>query len=53
MNGLYEEFDYDKSEWDNIPVIIPRFVLFLSKHLGALIRHLGIIAEEGTTAQLR
>ena len=53
MNGLYEEFDYDKSEWDNIPVIIPRFVIFLSKHLAALIRHLGILVEEETTVQLR
>ena len=49
----YEAFDYDKSEWDNIPVILPRFVIFLSKHLGALIRHLGIEAQAETTAQLR
>lgn len=32
----YSEFSYDKSEWDNIPTIIPRFTLFLSKHLQAL-----------------
>lgn len=32
----YQEFQYDKTEWDNIPTILPRFILFLSKHLEAL-----------------
>ena len=33
---MYKEFDYDTSEWDNIPTIIPRFVSFISKHMEAL-----------------
>lgn len=33
---IYREFDYDKSEWDNIPSIIPRFVTFISKHMESL-----------------
>ena len=33
----YEEFEYDKNQWDNIPSIIPKFVLFMSKHLEALV----------------
>lgn len=33
---IYKEFDYDKTEWDNIPSIIPRFVTFMSKHLEEL-----------------
>lgn len=33
---VYEEFNYDKAEWANIPSIIPRFITFMSKHLEAL-----------------
>lgn len=33
---IYKEFDYDKTEWDNIPSIIPRFVTFISKHMESL-----------------
>ena len=33
---IYKEFDYDKTEWDNIPSLIPRFVTFLSKHMESL-----------------
>jgi len=33
---LYKEFDYDQSEWDNIPTILPRFITFMSKHIEAL-----------------
>ena len=33
---IYQEFEYDKNQWDNIPSIIPKFVLFMSKHLEGL-----------------
>ncbi len=33
----YKEFSYNRNQWDNIPPIIPKFVLFLSKHLEALV----------------
>jgi hypothetical protein len=33
---IYKEFDYDQTEWDNIPTILPRFITFMSKHLEAL-----------------
>ena len=32
----YVEFAYDRSEWDNIPYIISKFITFISKHLEAL-----------------
>ena len=32
----YNEFEYDKSEWDNIPTIISKFITFMSKHIEAL-----------------
>jgi hypothetical protein len=34
---MYKEFEYDRNEWDNIPTIVPRFVLFMSKHLDAIV----------------
>lgn len=32
----YSEFKYDKTEWDNIPILIPRFIVYISKNLEAL-----------------
>ena len=50
---LYEEVDYDKSEWDNIPWIIPRYCIHLSKHLESLTEHYRIKCTEETTKELR
>lgn len=49
----YKEFDYDKGEWDNIPIIIPRFSLYLSKHMEALSGKCRSKFNEETTAHLR
>lgn len=30
---LYKDFQYQRHEWDNIPVIVPRFIIYLSKYV--------------------
>lgn len=29
----YNKFAYEKHEWDNIPTIVPRYVIYLSKYV--------------------
>jgi hypothetical protein len=33
---LYKDFQYQRHEWDNIPVIVPRFIIYLSKYIKGL-----------------
>ena len=49
----YSEFEYDKSEWDNIPMIIPRFTVFISKNLESLSQKCKEKFNEETTESLR
>lgn len=49
----YKEVEYEKREWDNIPMVIPRFCIHLSKHVEALTYHYRQRCEEETTADLR
>jgi len=32
----FNEFVYSKHEWDNIPVIVPRYLIYLSKYIRGL-----------------
>jgi predicted transcriptional regulator len=50
---VYRDATYEKREWDNIPMVIPRFCIHLSKHLEALVSHCKTRSEEETTADLR
>lgn len=50
---MYRDVPYEKREWDNIPMVIPRFCIHLSKHLEALASHCKARSEEETTADLR
>lgn len=38
----YEKFSYSKNEWDNIPGIVPRFTIYMSKYIEGLS---GVCAE--------
>jgi organic radical activating enzyme len=49
----YKEFEYDRNEWDNIPTIIPRFVLFMSKHLEAIVDKWGEKFNQISTPDLQ
>ena len=33
---IYNHFAYQKHEWDNIPGIVPRYVIYLSKYISGL-----------------
>ena len=35
----YKEVEFEKSEWDNIPWVIPRYCIHLQKHMQALTLH--------------
>jgi len=32
----YNVFAYEKHEWDNIPSIVPRYVIYLSKYMAGI-----------------
>ena len=34
---VYNKFAYEKHEWDNIPGIVPRYVIYLSKYMMGLV----------------
>lgn len=49
----YEEFKYPLNEWDNIPPIIPRFILIMNQHLKAIVHKWREKFKEETTIDLR
>jgi hypothetical protein len=49
----YKEFSYKKEEWDNIPIIITKFILFLSRNMEALSQKWKDKFTEETTESLR
>lgn len=32
----YNKFAYEKHEWDNIPAIVPRYVIYIAKYMEGL-----------------
>ena len=54
LNALrYKIFLYDKSEWDNVPQVIPRFSFHLQRYLKELSAFCYEKSLEETTAHLR
>ena len=49
----YKEFEYDISEWDNIPLIIPWFIVFLSRHLEAVVWHCWHVSQKESVEVLK
>ncbi|CAI2384925.1 unnamed protein product [Moneuplotes crassus] len=49
----YVEFKYPLNEWDNVPPIIPRFVLRMNQHLKAIVHKCKEKFNEETTKDLR
>lgn len=49
----YTELTYAKSEWDNIPIILTRFIMYLSRNLEALSHKCKNKFSEETTESLR
>ena len=49
----YAPVGYHKHEWDNIPPVVPKFVIHLSKYVEAMSKHAHSRSLEETTAELR
>ena len=49
----YERFHYPLNEWDNIPPILPRFILTMNEHLKALVDSWKNKFKEEKTIDLR
>jgi hypothetical protein len=32
----YNHFAYEKHEWDNIPAIVPRYIIYLAKYMDGI-----------------
>ena len=46
-------FAYEKHEWDNIPSIVPRYVIYLSKYMSGICSITKEIMDRETTYDLR
>lgn len=49
----YKIFLYDKSEWDNVPQVIPRFHFHLQRYMRGISQFCLEKSQEETTAHLR
>lgn len=49
----YQKFKYQKQEWDNIPGIVPRYVIYLSKYIEGLSIFCSDLNARETVASLR
>jgi hypothetical protein len=50
---LYKDFQYQRHEWDNIPIIVPRFIIYLSKYIKGLAGYAKGIDEQEKPESLR
>jgi hypothetical protein len=50
---LYRIFQYEKSEWDNLPQVIPRFSFYLQRYVRGISQFCYGKSKEETTAHLR
>lgn len=49
----YNKFAYEKHEWDNIPTIVPRYVIYLSKYVEGISQFCLEVRNRETTKDLR
>ena len=50
---IYEEFIYEKNEWDNIPGIVPKYVIYLSKYISGLSSFCYNLSQKETVNSIR
>ena len=50
---FYKDFHYLKHEWDNIPIIVPRYLIYLSKYINGLANFCKRIDDGESTISLR
>ena len=49
----YNVFAYEKHEWDNIPSIVPRYIIYLSKYMAGISQICKEVTDRETTYDLR
>ena len=49
----YNRFAYEKHEWDNIPTIVPRYVIYLSKYIDGISKFCFEVRDREPTPALR
>ena len=49
----YKQFTYEKQEWDNIPGIVPRYIIYLSKYMQGITAICHDFHSRETTQDLR
>jgi hypothetical protein len=49
----YNKFAYEKHEWDNIPAIVPRYVIYLAKYMDGICKISDEFNKRETTMDLR
>ena len=49
----YKQFKYEKQEWDNIPGIVPRYVIYLAKYVEGLSGYCNEFQNRETVSDLR
>ena len=49
----YVDFRYQRHEWDNIPTIVPRYTIYLSKYVKGLTAFCKIVSEAESTESIR
>ena len=50
---VFKDFTYEKHEWDNIPGIVPRYVIYLAKYMNGLCKISSEFDSRETTFDLR
>lgn len=50
---IYDEFLYEKNEWDNIPGIVPKYVIYLSKYIKGLSEFCYTLSQKETVNSIR
>lgn len=50
---IYNKITYPSNEWDNIPPVIPRFIIQLEKYMGGLTSAVKTQSELETVATIR
>jgi len=50
---VYKDFQYERHEWDNIPIIVPRFIIYLSKYMKGISGFCKTQSELEPTADIR
>lgn len=49
----FQHEEYDLAEWDNVPSIVPRYCIHLSKQMESLVTHYSKKCEEQSTESLK